>query len=139
MSQKLALQLRASILPLLLFLLAAAPCHAQHMNEPDSPCANIVVTSDLVSCLSKAKDTADARLNSVYQHLRRMKFDSEDANRLVETQRLWIRYRDANCSAERALYGGATGANPAYLACIEAMTRARTKELGITYAVRLKN
>jgi len=108
------------------------------MNAPDSPCAGVAVTSDLISCLSKAKDASDARLNSVYQSIRK-KLDIEEANRLVETQRIWIKYRDANCSAERALYGTGTGAYPAYLACVDAMTRARTKELQITYAVRLKD
>jgi uncharacterized protein YecT (DUF1311 family) len=131
-------QLHASPLFTFLFLLAAAPCHAQHMNKPDSPCAGVVITSDLVSCLSKAKDVSDAKLNSVYQSIRN-KLDGENASRLVETQRIWVKYRDANCSAERALYGGGTGAYPAYLACIEAMTIARTKELQITYAVRLKD
>jgi hypothetical protein len=33
---------------------------------------------------------------------------------------------------------GGTAAAPAYLACLEAMTRARTKELAVGYAVRLK-
>jgi len=107
------------------------------MNEPDSPCTD-VITSDLVDCLSKAKDASDVQLNSLYQRLRK-KLDGEDATHLVETQRIWIKYRDANCSAERALYDGGTGAYPAYLACIESMTRARTKELQVTYAVRLKD
>jgi uncharacterized protein YecT (DUF1311 family) len=107
------------------------------MNEPDSPCAGVSVTTDLVDCLSKAKDTADAQLNSVYKDLRK-KLDASDAKRLIETERSWITYRDANCSAERALYDGGTGAFPAYLACLESMTRARTKELKITYAVKLK-
>jgi len=127
-----------SFLTLLLFLAAATPCHAQHMNEPDSPCADVSITSDLVDCLSKAKDISDAKLNSLYQRVRK-NLDGEDATHLVETQRIWIKYRDANCSAERALYDGGTGAYPAYLACIESMTRARTKELQITYAVRLKD
>ena len=108
------------------------------MNEPDSPCVDVVVTSDLVSCLSKAKDASDAKLNSVYQSIRK-KLEGQDAGRLVETQRIWIKYRDANCSAERALYEGGTAKYPAYLACIEAMTRTRTKELQITYAVILKD
>jgi uncharacterized protein YecT (DUF1311 family) len=122
----------------LFLLVGAAPCRAQHMNEPDSPCVGVVVTSDLVSCLSKAKDASDAKLNSVYQSIRKQ-LESEDASRLVETQRIWIKYRDANCSAERALYEGGTAKYPASLACIEAMTRTRTKELQITYAVRLKH
>jgi len=56
----------------------------------------------------------------------------------VSAQRLWIQYRDSNCAAERGLYNGGTAASPAYLACLEAMTRARTKELAVTYAVKLK-
>jgi uncharacterized protein YecT (DUF1311 family) len=133
-------------LPLSLLLLAAlsagsrlatVPARAQHMNEKDSPCANTAVNEDLTECLSKAKDSSDAKLNSVYKNLRD-KLDSSDAEHLMATERLWIQYRDANCSAERELYGGGTASFPAYLACIEAMTRARTKELEVTYAVKLK-
>src|SRR5215813_6693235 len=113
-------------------LLSVQHSAAQHMNEKDSPCASIVVTSDLVDCLTKARVTSDADLNTVYQDLKK-RLDSSDSHRLTETQRLWIRFRDANCSAERALYDGGTGAAPAYLGCIEAMTRERTKELQITY------
>ena len=139
MRQKLIILFQHSLSFTFFFLLVvAAPCSAQHMNGPDSPCTNAVVTSDKVSCLSKAKDASDAKLNSVYQSLRN-RLEGEDADRLLETQRIWIKYRDANCSAERALYGGGTAAHPAYLACVEAMTRARTKELQITYAVRLKD
>jgi uncharacterized protein YecT (DUF1311 family) len=48
------------------FASAPVAVHAQHMNEKDSPCAHVAVTSDLVSCLSKAKDAADAKLNALY-------------------------------------------------------------------------
>jgi len=130
------LQLYAFLL--ITFLLqTAAPCHAQHMNEPESPCAKVLVTSDLVSCLSQARTTSDTEMNSLYRNLRK-KLGASDANRLIEAQRLWVKYREANCSAERDLYGGGTAAFPAYLGCLEAMTRARSRELRITYAVRLK-
>jgi len=107
------------------------------MNEKDSPCAAVTVTVDLAECLAKARDAADAQLNSIYKQIRE-KLDAADGRRLVAAQRLWIQYRDANCTAERDLYDGGTAARPAYLACLEAMTRARTKELRIAYAVRLK-
>lgn len=119
------------------FLSANLPARAQHMNEKDSPCAEVVVTVDLTNCLAKARDAADAKLNAVYKQLRG-KLDAADGQRLVAAQRLWIQYRDANCSAERDLYGSGTAASPAYLACLEAMTRVRTKELAVTYAVKLK-
>jgi uncharacterized protein YecT (DUF1311 family) len=118
-------------------LVAVSPCGAQQMNEQDSPCTAVVVTSDQVTCLSKARDTADSKLNSLYKALL-TKLDASDANRLVQTERVWVKYRDANCSAERALYEGGTAATPVYLACLEGMTRARTKELRVTYNVRLK-
>jgi uncharacterized protein YecT (DUF1311 family) len=106
------------------------------MNEADSPCAGVGVTLDLANCLARARDLAKARLDSIYEAVSK-RLDAGDLRKLEETQRLWIQYRDANCRAERDLYEG-TAASPAYLACTEAMTRARTKELGITYAVRLK-
>jgi len=118
-------------------LAANIPARAQHMNEKDSPCANVVVTVELANCLAKARDAADAQLNAAYENLRG-KLDAADGRRLVATQRLWIQYRDANCTAERDLYAGGTASAPAYLACLEAMTRVRKRELAVTYAVKLK-
>ena len=139
MSRKKVIQVHNSLLFMLLFLPATSTfSRAQHMNEPDSPCAGPSSTAELVGCLAKAFEASDGKLNSVYQTIRK-KLDGEDANRLVETQRIWIKYRDANCEAERALYEGGTAARPAYLGCMEAMTRARTKELQVTYTVRLKD
>lgn len=130
-------------MPQLITMLAVAilaanlPACAQHMNEKDSPCANVVVTVELTNCLAKARDTADAQLNAVYKDLRG-KLDAADGQRLVATARLWIQYRDANCTAERDLYASGTASSPAYLACLEAMTRERKRELTVTYAVKLK-
>src|SRR5436190_1023532 len=89
--------------PLVAFLLASIPARAQHMNEKDSPCGNVAVTVDLSNCLSKARDSSDAKLNSLYKTLRK-RLDATDGERLTVAQRLWIQYRDANCSAERKLY-----------------------------------
>jgi uncharacterized protein YecT (DUF1311 family) len=107
------------------------------MNEPDSPCAKTVVTVDLAACLEKARASADAELNRLYADVRK-RLEEDERKQLVAAQRLWVQYRDANCAAEKGLYGNGTGSGPAYLACLEAMTRARTKELQVTYKVRLK-
>lgn len=122
---------------ILILILAAIPACAQHMNEKDSPCANVVITAELGDCLFNAKDKADAELNVVYKQVR-SQLHSEDAERLTKTQRLWIQYRDANCSAERDLYDGGTAKYPAYYACLESMSRARMRELQVTYAIALK-
>jgi uncharacterized protein YecT (DUF1311 family) len=128
---------RLIVILTIVLLFTNLPNRAQHMNEKDSPCAEVAVTADLSNCLLKAGEAADAKLNAAYKRLRE-KLDTADGQRLVTAQRLWVQYPDANCLAERDLYAGGTAAPPAYLACLEAMTRARTKELAVTYAVRLK-
>ena len=55
---------------------------------------------------------------------------------MQEAQRLWLKFRDANCSAERNMYGSGTAASMVYAACIEADTRQRTAELKTMYGWR---
>jgi uncharacterized protein YecT (DUF1311 family) len=118
----------------LMLLMFIASGSAQQMNEKDSPCTGTAVTSDLVDCLSKAQKSADTTLNSAYKNvLDYFRNRREDTERLRTAERLWLQYRDANCDAERGLYDVGTGASPAYLACVESMTRARTKELKVMY------
>ncbi len=121
----------------LIATLVAIPAYGQHMNEKDSPCANVVITAQLTDCLSGARDKADSNLNTVYKEVR-SRLQGDDAEHLTKTQRLWIQYRDANCSAERDLYEGGTAKYAVYFACLESMTRARTRELQVTYTVALK-
>jgi uncharacterized protein YecT (DUF1311 family) len=118
-------------------VLLTVPAYGQHMNEKASPCANVVATAELSNCFFGARLTADVKLESVYKKIR-SRLGADDATSLTKTQRLWFRYRDANCSAERNLYEGGTAKAPVYYACLESMTRGRTRELQVTYAVRLK-
>jgi uncharacterized protein YecT (DUF1311 family) len=117
--------------------IAPIHCRAQHMNEKDSPCPNAVTTLDMAQCFSKAKASSDEKLTALYKKVL-SKLDGHDADRLKKAQRLWAEYREANCSSERALYQGGSAAPVVYVACLDAMTRARTRELQKTYAVRLK-
>lgn len=107
------------------------------MNEKDSPCPNAVTTLDMAQCFSKAKASSDEELAAVYKKLL-SKLDGDDVYRVAKVQQLWTEYREANRSAGRALYQGGSAAPIVYLACVDAMTRARTVELRQTYAVRLK-
>jgi uncharacterized protein YecT (DUF1311 family) len=92
------------ILLLALFArIAPIHCHAQHMNEKDSPCPNAVTTLDMARCFSKAKASSDEKLTALYKKVL-SKLDGDDAERLKNAQRLWAEYREANCSSERALY-----------------------------------
>jgi uncharacterized protein YecT (DUF1311 family) len=117
--------------------LLVIPAYGQHMNEQDSPCADVVVTSELTKCLSDAKDRADAKLNSAYKEIQG-RLQGADAGNLIRAQRFWIQYRDANCAAERDLYEGGTAKDPVYFACLDSMIRSRMRELQVTYAARSK-
>ena len=124
---------------LIIAVIMVLPAPAQHMNEKDSPCASIAGTAELVGCLSKAQTSADSKLNAFYKMVLETLHDRpDDVARLRDAERVWLQYRDANCAAERDLYGGGSGGPPAYLSCIEAMTRARTKELQTMYGWLVK-
>ena len=130
-----ALVVFAVLLVGVLFL--AVPARAQHLSESNFPCPKVNVAAELANCLSDARKQSDAKLDAVYDDLRR-RLDHADGERLAAAQRMWIRYRRSNCLAERDLYEGGSASYPAYVACLEAMTRARTEELEITYAFKLK-
>jgi len=122
----------------MLCFVALQPAFTQHMNEPESACAKVVITAELSASLVNAYKSSDTTLNTVYEKIRTT-LDAAEPKQLTEAQRLWIQYRDANCTAERDLYEGGTASFPAHEACLEAMTRQRTAEVCVTYAVRLKD
>jgi uncharacterized protein YecT (DUF1311 family) len=106
--------------------------HAQHMNSADAPCRNVTITVDVANCFNKAAKDADRKLNETYGQVLAV-LQADDKQKLRASQRLWVQFRDVTCGAERDLYEGGTGANPAYLACVEEETRLRTSDLRTTY------
>jgi uncharacterized protein YecT (DUF1311 family) len=105
-----------------------APASAQFMNAKDSPCSAVVTTVDLSACLAKARTRADNDLNRTYARISAA-LGREDRRRLVLAERSWLAFRDSMCAAERGLYGAGTAAGPAYLACVEGLTRRQAEAL----------
>jgi uncharacterized protein YecT (DUF1311 family) len=87
-----------------------------------------------VLCRSTAKELkkADAEVNRVY-HSTVKRLQADDAALLRKAQRAWLAYRDAQCEAERALWGGGTGGPAAWMSCKVELTRQRTAEIENTY------
>ncbi|MFC6476027.1 lysozyme inhibitor LprI family protein [Pseudomonas asuensis] len=84
-------------------------------------------TKDMLDCISAETKLQDMRLNEAYQNTMAA-FSETQMGKLKETQRLWIKYRDANCS----LYANATGGTIDALntaSCLLDMTKARADEL----------
>lgn len=111
--------------------------NTQHMNAPNSPCNTPASNADVTVCFISASKTADERLNKIYSRIREV-LSADEQRDLQAAQRLWLKFRDANCSAERNLYAGGSAAPTVYAACIEADTRQRTGDLKAMYGWRWK-
>jgi uncharacterized protein YecT (DUF1311 family) len=107
------------------------------MNAPDAPCQPSASNAEMTSCFIQASKAADERLNKTYSQIREV-LSSDEQRDLQSAQRLWLKFRDTNCSAERNLYGGGSAAPTVHAACIEADTRQRTTDLNVMYGWRLE-
>lgn len=63
------------------------------------------VTYDMLDCINEEFKTQDTRLNDAYRTLR-TQLSAERKTALQAVQRLWIQYRDANCSFYNDPEGG---------------------------------
>lgn len=119
------------LLPALLSLPArAAP-------EPDIDRREAVSTPEVALCAQRDFEAADARLNTAYRAALAA-IDKTDVpadaradwrRALVEAQRRWIAFRDAECTVTGFEWYGGTGRSTAELGCQRALTEARTKQL----------
>lgn len=100
-------------------------------------CAQAVTTPDLNACAARAQQQADTRLNVAYQRVLRA-LDREDAPAeeravmkaaLRDAQRLWVRFREADCKALYTRDAGGTVRTLTYHGCMQARAEQRTREL----------
>ncbi len=85
------------------------------------------VTVKMIDCISAEMKRQDARLNKAYKELR-AQLSPQRKNGLRDVQRLWIKYRDANCGFHADPDGGSY-ARVMGNKCMLRMTAARAKEL----------
>jgi uncharacterized protein YecT (DUF1311 family) len=84
-------------------------------------------TADMVSCNANETKVQDKRLNNAYKTALAAQ-EGARKQQLRDVQRLWIKYRDANC----AFAGSATGGSIDRVngsACVLDMTQVRAQEL----------
>jgi uncharacterized protein YecT (DUF1311 family) len=106
------------------------------MNAPNAPCGGPKSNAEMAACFVSASKLADKHLNEIYGRVLKVLPENEQED-LRAAQRLWLKFRDANCSAERKLYAGGSAAPTVYAACLEADTRQRTADLKTMYGWRL--
>jgi len=85
------------------------------------------VTPSMVECIGAETERQDVRLNKAYQSVMES-LSAERKKQLQETQRLWLKYRKANCDFYYDPDGG-TIARVNVNDCFMSATAARAKEL----------
>ena len=102
---------------------AAAFAFAGDVAEPEKRCDGN--TREIVECLTARTKQWKKRLDAAYQQALE---DAEPKQRekLIEAQKLWLQYRDANCGYYRLGPGTIAGIEAGY--CMQDMTEARARE-----------
>jgi len=116
-----------------LFLLTAEnTSSAQTPTQAEALCKDAKTQREMNECLAAAYQKADEELNVFYSSLRK-KIGEVSFKKLQEAQRAWLKYRDANCEADSALYEGGSIQSAMRSGCLERVTRGRIAELHIIY------
>lgn len=101
-------------------------------NVTRAQCEGAKSTLQINECFAKELKKAEAEVNKIYQ-LSVKKLEPDDAALLRKAQRAWLAYRDAQCEAEHALWGGGTGGPAALMSCRVELTRQRVAEIQNIY------
>jgi uncharacterized protein YecT (DUF1311 family) len=111
---------------ILVLVLLASPAAAEMFGEDYSPCGDQSNTLAIVDCIEAKTKVWDERLNKAYKDLPQ-RLDAGQLGPLKEAQRLWLKFRDANCS----FYGSQEGTIRQIQAaeCMRSMTKDRALEL----------
>lgn len=115
--------MKAKALSIALAFFALSAAQAAEKN-----CGDLTTQMDITMCEGEKLDKADAALNAVYAKLTK-KVSAGGKTKLVEAQRAWLKYRDAQCDFETlATVGGSI--HPMEVAiCRAELTREQTKRL----------
>lgn len=117
--------MRRSFALLFVFYLAASPAWAQKDEIPEPECDGS--TTQMVECVASIAERWDKRLNAAYQKALKDAVSTAQRDQLRAAQRLWVRYRDANC--EYYALGEGTISRLEAASCLHDVTKSRALEL----------
>jgi uncharacterized protein YecT (DUF1311 family) len=112
-----------------LLLGPAAFAEEDHLSKQFSSCMDKAggVTASMIDCMSTETKQQDAKLNKAYKDVLSL-LSPNRKRQLQEAQRLWIKYREANCKFYYDPEGG-TMARVIANNCFMTATADRAKEL----------
>ncbi len=117
---------------LLAFPLALLSCSASAFD-----CSRVIGTSGINECATGEQKKIDRKLNIVYRRLIRnltrpdTEFEkySELKSSVVDAQKAWLKFREADCNAIHTLYGDGSIRTAMQLECKHTHTELRIKAL----------
>ena len=111
-------------------LLALPVLHqaAAQGRAPALDCSNGPQTV-LNECADAGFRAADAKLNAAYRAVTRRLTEDSARPSLVEAQRAWIRFRDAECAFDTNVYEGGSIRPMLFSQCLTRVTDQRTADL----------
>jgi len=97
-------------------------------------CANAVSTVDMNDCAAQEQQQVEKQLNEVYRRVlaetpAKVGGAAKPKDRLVAAQRLWVRFREADCKAVLDLWSDGSIRNLQYLGCMREHAQVRIKQL----------
>ncbi len=93
-------------------------------------CADPADQATMNACAEAAFEASDAELNSQYKKIVRLLADDPDAKAaLVDAQRAWITFRDADCAFAASGVAGGSAYPMIYANCLDGTTQQRIGDL----------
>jgi|GEM_PF-1416991 len=102
---------------------------SQSSQTKQTNCNNPQTQSAINYCAALSAESADKKLNEVYQKLKSSVKGTPQEKLLLDSQLAWIKFRDTNCTFARSFFEGGTIAPTEYYSCIKEVTEQRTKQL----------
>ena len=91
-------------------------------------CQDSVTTPEIIECLASHFNLMDGDLNRTYQDLR-AGLNNAETGKLLKAQRIWIKFRDAECARIANYASGGTMAPILELGCLMKLTERRIGDL----------
>ncbi|KQY49472.1 MULTISPECIES: lysozyme inhibitor LprI family protein [Rhizobium/Agrobacterium group] len=92
-------------------------------------CANAEDQATLTQCAEASFKKSDKKLNNLYKQIEsRLSDDTDIKNLLVQTQRDWGKFRDAECAFQTAGAAGGSMMPMLVLICRDSLTQSRVKD-----------
>ncbi len=111
-------------------LLALTPFLFTSIAHAAVDCANASDQATMNQCAGQEYKAADKELNAVYQQITaRLKDNAEGKKLLVNAQRAWIGFRDAECNFSASGVAGGSVYPLIYSNCLKSVTKVRTEAL----------